>query len=80
MVLTSIYIIIISDPPTATKKDQTFYDLKVGQANPIRIEFGANPKPTAGFWTVGNGTKIPVGTEKDIKNKKYRSGAIEPKV
>lgn len=69
----------ISYPPTTTKKDQTFYDLKVGQENPIRIEFGANPKPTAGFWTVGNGTKIPFGTELDIKTKKYRSGPIEPK-
>ena len=52
----------------------------MGQANPIRIEFGANPKPTAGFWTVGNGTKIPVGTELEIKTRKYISGAIEPKV
>ena len=34
--------------------------MKEGEANNIRIKFIANPKPSAGEWTLGE-TTVPVG-------------------
>ena len=41
------------------------------------MQFGANPQPTKGEWTINN-VKIPVGSA-DAKGK-YTSGSIEKKV
>ena len=34
--------------------------MKEGEANNVRIKFTANPKPSAGVWTLGE-TTVPVG-------------------
>ena len=34
--------------------------MKEGEANNVRIKFTANPKPSAGVWTLGEKT-VPVG-------------------
>ena len=65
------------DAPIPPKKDSAFYDLKLGQANPIKMAFSANPKPTEGFWMINN-TKVQIGTKS--KDNKYTSGQITMKV
>jgi hypothetical protein len=62
--------------PIPPKMDAAFYDLKLGQANPIKLAFSANPKPTEGFWMINN-TKVQIGTKS--KDNKYTSGQITMK-
>ena len=46
--------------PELKGKTETFYGMKEGEANNVRIKFTANPKPSAGVWTLGEKT-VPVG-------------------
>ena len=67
----------IIDPPVPNKVVKKHYNLNIGGENVIRMQFGANPQPTKGEWTINN-VKIPVGSA-DAKGK-YTSGSIEKKV
>jgi len=46
--------------PELKGKTETFYGMKEGESNNVRIKFTANPKPSAGVWTLGEKT-VPVG-------------------
>ena len=59
------------------KKVETHYNLNLGKANPIRMAFNANPKPSEGYWTINN-TKVQIGTKS--KDGKYSSGMLTMKV
>ena len=55
-----IHFILFSVKPELKGKTETFYGMKEGEANNVRIKFTANPKPSAGVWTLGEKT-VPVG-------------------
>lgn len=57
-----------------TRKKETFYKMKEGQANDVRIKFRANPKPSQGVWNLGT-TKVNVGTE--TADQKFKSSEIQ---
>jgi len=69
-------VLKISYPPVPNKVVKKHYNLNIGGENVIRMQFGANPQPTKGEWTINN-VKIPVGSA-DAKGK-YTSGSIEKK-
>merc|ERR1711971_1381662 len=46
--------------PELKGKTETFYGMKEGESNNVRIKFTANPKPSTGVWTLGEET-VPVG-------------------
>ena len=46
--------------PELKGKTETFYGMKEGESNNVRIKFTANPKPSTGVWTLGEKT-VPVG-------------------
>lgn len=46
--------------PDQKGNTETFYGLKEDETNTIRIKFRANPKPSAGQWSIGE-TSVPVG-------------------
>ena len=60
-------------PPEDMKK-QTFYKMKEGESNEVRIKFRANPKPNAGQWRIGKVT-TPIGAEST--DQKFSSTGIE---
>lgn len=66
----------IQYPPQPSQTVKKHYDLNVGQANTIRMQFQANPQPSEGFWTI-NKTKIQIGAAD--KDNKYRSGSFVAK-
>jgi len=66
----------IQYPPQPSQTVKKHYDLNVGQANTIRMQFQANPQPSEGFWTI-NKTKIQIGAAD--KDNKYSSGSIVAK-
>ena len=55
-----IHFILFSVKPELKGKTETFYGMKEGEANNVRIKFTANPKPSSGVWTLGEKT-VPVG-------------------
>ena len=54
------FILFFPVKPELKGKTETFYGMKEGEANNVRIKFTANPKPSAGVWTLGEKT-VPVG-------------------
>lgn len=46
--------------PDEKEKPETFYGMKEGEENNVRIKFRANPKPNAGKWSFGD-VSVPVG-------------------
>lgn len=66
----------IQYPPQPSQTVQKYYALNLGQANPIRLQFSANPKPSTGFWTI-NETKVQLGAAD--KDNKYSSGSVKAK-
>jgi hypothetical protein len=69
-------ILKVEYAPLPTKTATKHYDLHLGKANEIRMQFSANPKPSEGFWTI-NKTKIPIAGADE--NGKYTSGKLEQK-
>ena len=55
-----IHFILFSVKPELKGKTETFYGMKEGEPNNVRIKFIANPEPLAGVWTLGE-TTVPVG-------------------
>ena len=55
-----IHLICFPVKPELKGKTETFYGMKEGESNNVRIKFTANPKPSAGVWTLGEKT-VPVG-------------------
>ena len=55
-----IHFILFSVKPELKGKTETFYGMKEGEPNNVRIKFTANPKPSTGVWTLGEKT-VPVG-------------------
>jgi hypothetical protein len=53
----------------------TFYGMKEGEENDVRIKFRANPKPNMGQWKIGD-ISVPVGAA-DVENKFQSSQIID---
>ena len=59
--------------PEVKKAPETFYGMKDGETNSVRIKFRANPKPSEGTWRIGEIT-VPIGAA-SVDNK-FQSSPI----
>ncbi len=68
-----LFRIIVKPDDQATPS--TFYGMKEGEENDVRIKFRANPKPNMGQWKIGD-ISVPVGAA-DVENKFQSSQIID---
>lgn len=54
------FLACLSVKPQEKSVSETFYGMKEGTSNEIRIKFRANPRPSEGQWSVGD-VSVPVG-------------------